>query len=813
MTAVPVGCELFVDGVRFADGATGGDVRAPIALDQLRISWGRSTTVDQPEPAACTVQILDRGAGSKRVDQSIRLGSALTVWAVLGASRVIVFVGRVTDLELSYEDDQGGGGAVCQVIATDLMGDLANRFVGSEPWPMETIAARAARIMTAIGQSVTVTVDDRPKALSVSRLDVDRQPAANLLRELATTGTAVLWVVVDTAGTVSLRIEDPTARSGLWILGKGGDGFWRPMQGTESSGGQLDTSQVLRAPVRWNRATADLITRVTVRWLDQSTSPGTTERTVGVVDAAAEAQLGARGLSVGTILTSSADATAAANLLLATHQASDLWRASGLEWDLAHSVADDDDTRALALHLLDNTTRIGAALLVGVMPAWAPGVDSAIGLYCDGGEYEFVGGRWRLTLLTTASTGTGKSFTYVQTPREIQYAQMAHDVSYLDLVGVAAPSASQPTVRTNQATSPRPVSGRGWTTTRGFQSGGTGAGTYSFPSSPTPPPGFVGNSTVCRKSWTTASTAPGNVGFLVYDTATDYFAVTPGDKLAVAGWMRRIGGTSTAKTFVLRVTFWTSTVVASATQVGGTTSGSGVQAPAVNSWILIGNTVTVPAGAFGMAVYLDTASNADPGFGVGDGLDAGGVIIEKADAVTTYFDGSFTSTATLVYAWAGTVNASTSTETKYPVVGELVPASRARGEIEQQSHNNAYGFPVPDPTDPYYKTPNALAALKAAIEPKLVNAPMQFIPGAQYSTDANGEVLVDLSTRFTAITAAIVSDEGPSAWDAKYYQMVTRSGDPAGRLRIRALTLRPPDGTVVASNVVRFAIVVWGTPK
>jgi len=323
----------------------------------------------------------------------------------------------------------------------------------------------------------------------------------------------------------------------------------------------------------------------------------------------------------------------------------------------------------------------------------------------------------------------------------------------------------------------------------------------------------VGSATVCRKNWTAASNAPGNVGFLVYDTATDYFAVTPGDKLAVAGWMRRIGGTSTAKTFVLRVTFWTSTVVASATQVGGTTSGSGVQAPAINSWILIGNTVTVPAGAFGMAVFLDTAANADPGFGVGDGLDAGGVIVERADAVTTYFDGSFTSTATLVYAWAGTVNQSTSTETKYPVVGELVPASRARGEIEQQTHSNAYGFPVPDPTDPYYKTPNALSALAAAITPKLKNPAIQFIPGAQYSTDANGEVLVDLSTRYSAIAGAVVSDEGPSAWDAKYYQMVTRSGDPAGRLRIRALTLRPPDGTVVASNVVRFAIVVWGTPK
>jgi hypothetical protein len=387
---IPTTCAVYIAGELIPDGSA-GDPLAPLALDALAIHWGRSTTVDQPEPATCSVDILDRGGGPVRVDALVSLGATLVVYATVdGGSPVIVFSGRITDLDIQWDD---AGGAVCEVIAADLMADLANRYVGAEPWPAESLQARAGRILTAAGVVV-------PTATAVPGVRIEDPSARGSMRALVQSVPSLLWVIAPSA----------------------------------SSSSPLDACSVLRDPVHWARATADLITRVTVRWLDQSTSPDPTERTVSLTDPSSEATYGARGLSVGTILADQASADAAAALIVSGHRPSAVWRVTGLAWDLSVTPVDTNAV-ALAVALLDNATRIGLPLLVGPLPSWAPaGAES--GVYIEGGDYLYRDGRWVLALVGAPGTGAGGSLTYWQTDGSIRYVDIDPAITFLDMLGV-----------------------------------------------------------------------------------------------------------------------------------------------------------------------------------------------------------------------------------------------------------------------------------------------------------------------------------------------------------------------------------------
>lgn len=63
-----IGCALYLDGVRVADGRPGDDEAAPTALAGLSVVWGRATTVDQPEPSSCSFAIWNRDPGTGAAD-------------------------------------------------------------------------------------------------------------------------------------------------------------------------------------------------------------------------------------------------------------------------------------------------------------------------------------------------------------------------------------------------------------------------------------------------------------------------------------------------------------------------------------------------------------------------------------------------------------------------------------------------------------------------------------------------------------------------------------------------------------------------
>ena len=56
-------CALYANGERVADGSPGDDPEDPTALSGLRLTWGRSDTVDQPDVSTLVVDIQDSPGG------------------------------------------------------------------------------------------------------------------------------------------------------------------------------------------------------------------------------------------------------------------------------------------------------------------------------------------------------------------------------------------------------------------------------------------------------------------------------------------------------------------------------------------------------------------------------------------------------------------------------------------------------------------------------------------------------------------------------------------------------------------------------
>jgi hypothetical protein len=78
--SLPPSCVLWVDGARYADGQPAEPVAEPVALTGLTVTWGRSTTIDQPAPATCVFEVLDRPGGN-RFTGKLGIGSRVQVRA------------------------------------------------------------------------------------------------------------------------------------------------------------------------------------------------------------------------------------------------------------------------------------------------------------------------------------------------------------------------------------------------------------------------------------------------------------------------------------------------------------------------------------------------------------------------------------------------------------------------------------------------------------------------------------------------------------------------------------------------------------
>jgi hypothetical protein len=349
-----------------------------------------------------------------------------------------VFTGRITDLEAEW--DSNAGGTIVTVTAQDDTAELANRYVGAEPWAAESLGTRFGRVLAAAGQQMKYTVDPVPAALPVTYRDVDNQAATGLLQELAQSAGGVLWSATSLTTGPYLRLEDVNARPPLLKLVQGGDLVIRITPAAAGVPGSVTLSacDVLLDPVKWEQDVADSATRVAVGWKDQAPDPvKPTDRTVTVVNAPAEAATGQRRVQVSTQLSTQVAAQGVADQLLGRLTAGG-WRVRGLTYRVELTDPLDPAGIALVMTILDATTRIGLPILLTDVPAWSPAPTRAdVPLYLEGAVLTNTAGAWTLELVTSAAAAQGAAaIKWNDVPPAWQWDQFDPAISWNDLRGV-----------------------------------------------------------------------------------------------------------------------------------------------------------------------------------------------------------------------------------------------------------------------------------------------------------------------------------------------------------------------------------------
>ena len=416
-------------------GQTGRWVGLRVSFDRLGPAW-----VDVPGAwtAQGTTAWLDMASGY--VDD-------LVLNAPPGGTdrTVLVFQGRITDMEAKYLADLVGGSTQVDITAKDFTADLANNRIGDVPWLVEALETRVDRILVLAGTGVTAQVDGSIAATQVTWRDVDSQPAAELVTELAQSVAGVAWSAVHDPGGQYYWIEDPRNRTALYLLSMGGTGQAEIIPNPSAPDAiQLTASNVLEEPIRWTQDVGDVATRVDVTWLTQGVDdkgqPTTTETHALVVNATLEESLGQRGFSVSTQLISAADAQRVATTLLAAQHSAE-WRLSGITWSIRYEAEMSRDEMVAALDLLDGTVRIGHSLGISALPPWVPLAGSVV-VYLEGGSYTFEDGEWVLEMVGSSS-GQGQSVTWATVDPTWPWSAFQH-LAWVDLIGVApAPPATE----------------------------------------------------------------------------------------------------------------------------------------------------------------------------------------------------------------------------------------------------------------------------------------------------------------------------------------------------------------------------------
>lgn len=169
-----------------------GELQLPLGdVGPLTITHGRGDAEGPVEPARCTVTVETAPlARLPRVGDELRveLTDAALSWAQLHPDHWPVarvrFTGHVTDVAARAE--RRGTPATVTITAASRRSRLGRTVVGDAPWPVEDDGARAARILELAAPVVGAPVGQVDEGtVTVTARDVDRQPALQLLDELA----------------------------------------------------------------------------------------------------------------------------------------------------------------------------------------------------------------------------------------------------------------------------------------------------------------------------------------------------------------------------------------------------------------------------------------------------------------------------------------------------------------------------------------------------------------------------------------------------------------------------------------------------
>lgn len=366
--------------VTLAGYAVPGDRRGPVSI--LR---GRRSADVRPEAAVASLTIytdtlpaLPELGDDLVVDLAPGLLDALAadLGTALPAGVARRFTGTVTDAAI--RPDAG----VVTVVGAGPRSRAARIPIGDVPWPAELDGARAARILAALlaADPSFVVIPGDPGTVTVLARDVDRQPAAALLDELAAYTGGDTWET--RAGELCYR--DARSRTDA------------------TPALTLAAANVMVDP-QFEKNLDGLVTRLTVRYgdpvaelvIEDTTAPITT-----------------LGASVTTPLAAEADAQAY-GIEVVGRRSRPRWAVPDLPIDVLRTL--DPDQRVA---LLD--AEPGTLIALTGMPSAAPFAASQ--LWVEGWTEAYTRDAWRMRLAVSPRGLTGRSARWIDVPATYQPA-------------------------------------------------------------------------------------------------------------------------------------------------------------------------------------------------------------------------------------------------------------------------------------------------------------------------------------------------------------------------------------------------------
>jgi hypothetical protein len=281
----------------------------PVVLDDVSATWGRQKLLDHHDSQQARFSVIDpTGAWAPRdlIGQPVTLG-----WRdYVGGTARTFFRGRLTEHAMTprkpYRSTFRVGrwrGAVHEFTATGQLTELGQRTTGVESWPDESGAARMDRLRAVAGSTVG-NIGFRPywNGAPIAARNVDNVDVLSLLRAMYDTAGADRMAYDPHTNTVSYqqrRAVISPRRAGLGVKASSGDPLVNvyALAVAGESGVALDGAGFDVGDGALRKAIENRLTRVDYSW----TSAGSSLRGV-VLDAATEAALGRRGVTLSTEL-------------------------------------------------------------------------------------------------------------------------------------------------------------------------------------------------------------------------------------------------------------------------------------------------------------------------------------------------------------------------------------------------------------------------------------------------------------------------------------------------------------------------------
>lgn len=276
-------------------------------IDQVAVNHGRIDPDQQPEASTATI---DLDLSDQELPPEVEIGSVITVKTTVGGTTFTRFSGKVTDINLGWDDDGENtpNAGIGQILAASTIADLGRAVVGDAPFPQELDGARVSRVLALCGITLSPTTSD-PGTVQIIPRDIDSSDALSVITGTANSAGGTLWQT----RTGEVRYADAEHRRSLAVSIV------------------FDACDVLVTPT-WIRSVLGLINKVSLGYGVPPAGGGEQPSVSGQSDSSI-ATYGTYSYSTATELAALADAQARV-LLLITRNAKPAWIMEALPVDI-----------------------------------------------------------------------------------------------------------------------------------------------------------------------------------------------------------------------------------------------------------------------------------------------------------------------------------------------------------------------------------------------------------------------------------------------------------------------------------------------